>query len=205
MGSTGAGVLTMVTIGQDSLIVTSPGFTLTAIRTGNGLTFTDNESPGVAAGAFDVLTATQTVGTFDTGMLPFNLGGSWTMQAGPRGGAPTVTCTLTVSVAEIDGACQQLSPAGPWFSFTTRKTVAAGSSLGDFGGQWLNTWTWPGANGGTFPCTLDFTGNSISTCARGAADGQVTENPLAGITFTYDGANTASGAAQGWAEYFATR
>jgi len=60
-------------------------------------------------------------------------------------------------------------------------------------------------NGGTFPCALDFTGNSITTCAGGPMNGEVTGSPLAGITFTYDGANTLSGAAQGWAEYSATR
>jgi hypothetical protein len=81
----------------------------------------------------------------------------------------------------------------------------AASGFGDFGGTWNNTWTVPGTNGGTFPCTLDFTGNSITTCAGGQMNGEVTGSPLAGITFTYDGANTVSGAAQGWAEYSATR
>jgi hypothetical protein len=36
-------------------------------------------------------------------------------------------------------------------------------------------------------------------------NGQLQGSPLAGITFTYDGANTASGATQGWAEFSATR
>jgi hypothetical protein len=152
-----------------------------------------------------MLTATQTAGTFNAGIVPFDLGGSWTMQAGPKGGAPTLTCTLNVTAAEIDGACQQVSPAGPWFGFTTQKMSAAASSFGDFGGKWLNTWTNPGTGGGTFPCTLDFTGNSITTCAGGAVNGQISGSPLPGITFTYDGANTVSGAAQGWAEYSATR
>jgi hypothetical protein len=57
----------------------------------------------------------------------------------------------------------------------------------------------------TFPCTLTFMGNDITTCAGGAVGGEITGNPLSGITFTYDGANTLSGAAQGWAEYSATR
>jgi hypothetical protein len=199
MGSTG-GPITTVTIGQDSLHVTSPAFTLTATRTGNVLTFTDNQSPGVDGGNFAVLTATQTAGPFNGGILPFDLGGSWTMQAGPRGASPTLTCTLTVSATEIDGACQN------WFSFTSHKTSPAASSLGDFGGTWANTWTWQTPDGGVaFPCELDFTGNSIRTCDGGAVNGQVTGSPLAGITFTYDGANTVSGAAQGWAEYAATR
>jgi hypothetical protein len=198
------GVLTTVIIGQDSLGITSPEFTLTATRTGNVLAFTDNESPGPGGNAA-VLTATQTAGSFNTGIVPFDLGGSWTMQAGPKGGSPTVTCTLNVSATEIDGACQQVSPAGPWFSFTTQKMSPAASSFGDFGGKWTNTWTSPGTMGGTFPCTLDFTGSSITTCAGGPVNGQVTGSPLAGITFTYDGANAVSGAAQGWTEFSATR
>jgi hypothetical protein len=198
------GLLTMVTIGQDSLSVTSPSFTLTATRTGNVLAFTDNDPPGVP-GNTAVLTATQTAGTFNAGIVPFDLGGSWTMNAGPKGGSPTVTCTLSVSAAEIDGGCQQVSPAGPWFSFTTRKTAPAASSFGDFGGKWTNTWTTPGTGGGTFPCELDFIGNSITTCTGGAVNGQITGSPLAGITFTYDGANAVSGSAQGWAEFSATR
>jgi hypothetical protein len=204
LGMGSSGVHTTVTIGQDSLSVMSPSFTLTATRTGNVLAFTDNESPG-ASGNAAVLTTTQTAGTFNAGIVPFDLGGSWTMQAGPKGGSPTVTCTLTVSAAEIDGACQQTSPAGPWFSFTTQKMSPAASSFGDFGGKWTNTWTTPGMGGGTFPCTLDFTGNGITTCAGGAMNGQVSGSPLAGITFTYDGANTVSGSAQGWAEFSATR
>ncbi|MGO9837608.1 MAG: hypothetical protein ACLP1X_25750 [Polyangiaceae bacterium] len=198
----GAGVLTTVTIGQDSLSITSPSFTLTATRTGNVLAFTDNAPPNFPASAA-VLTATQTAANFNAGILPFDLGGSWTMQAGPKGGSATVTCTLTVSATEIDGACQNVSPAGPWFNFTTRKTSPTASSLGDFGGTWTNAWTWAGTMGGTYPCALEFTGNSITTCDGGATD--FNGSPLAGITFTYDGANTVSGAAQGWAEYSATR
>ncbi|HEY5243091.1 MAG TPA: hypothetical protein VIJ22_16540, partial [Polyangiaceae bacterium] len=108
-----------------------------------------------------------------------------------------------VAATEIDGACQQLAPVGPWFSFTTAKGSGAASSFGDLGGTWTNTWTVPGAGGGTFPCTLGFTGNSVTTCAASAMSGD--GSPLAGITFTYDGANTVSGAAQGWAEFSATR
>jgi hypothetical protein len=60
--------------------------------------------------------------------------------------------------------------------------------------------------GGTFPCTLDFTANGITTCPREGPDGAfITENPLAGILFTYDGANSVSGSTQGWAEFSATR
>jgi hypothetical protein len=202
----GGGVGTTVTIGQDSLGITSSSFTLTATRTGNTLAFTDNDSPGDPNGAA-VLTAMQTAGTFNGGIVPFDLSGSWTMEAGPKGGSPSVTCTLTVSASEIDGACQDLtlSPPGPWFSFTTQKTATAASSFGDFGGTWTNTWTWPGTSGGTYPCALDFMGNSITTCAGGAVGGEVHGSPLAGISFTYDGANTVSGSAQGWAEFSATR
>ena len=200
----GAGVLTTITLGPDSLSITSPSFTLDAIRTGNVLAFTDNDPPG-ASGNAAALTATQTAGAFNAGIVPFGLGGSWTMQAGPKGGGATVTCTLNVSATEIDGACQNVSPAGPWFGFTTKMTSPAASTFGDFGGKWINTWTWPGTGGGTFPCELDFTGNGITTCDGGAMNGQVQGSPLAGITFTYDGANTVSGAAQGWAEFSATR
>jgi hypothetical protein len=198
----GGSVPTTVTIGQDSLTVSSPSFTLTAVRTGSALAFTDTDSYSHAA---DVLTATQTAGTFNAGIVPFDLSGSWTMQGGAKGGSPTVTCTLNVTAGEVDGACQELSPPGSWFSFTTQKTSAAASSFGDFGGKWTNTWTWPGTGGGVFPCTLDFSGNTITTCAGGATDGEITGSPLAGIMFTYDGANTVSGAAQGWAEFSATR
>jgi hypothetical protein len=203
MAGGGGAVSTTLTIGQDSLSITSPDFTLTAVRTGNVLSFTDNDPPnGSNAGA---LTATQTAGTFSAGIVPFDLGGSWTMQAGPKGGSTTVTCTLKVTAMEIDGACQFLSPAAPWFSFTTAKTNAAASSFGDLGGTWTNTWTWPGMSGGMFPCALDFAGKSINTCSGGATNGQINGNPLAGIAFTYDGANTVSGSAQGWAEFSATR
>ena len=65
------------------------------------LAFTDNQTPGVTGGNFAVLTATQTAGAFNAGILPFDLGGSWTMQAGPKGGSATVTCTLNVSATEI--------------------------------------------------------------------------------------------------------
>jgi len=195
-------VVTTVTIGQDSLSITSPDFTLTANRTGRVLAFTDND-PGPTNAA--VLAATQTAGTFNAGIVPFDLGGSWTIEAGPTGAAASVTCTLDVSAAEIDGACQNVSPAGPWFTFTTQKMSPAASSLGDFGGQWTNTWAWAETDGGTFPCALDFTGNSITTCAGGASNGEVNGSPLAGITFSYDGANTVSGSAQGWAEFSATR
>jgi hypothetical protein len=160
-----------------------------------------------------LLTATQTAAAFNAGILPFDLGGSWTIQAGPKGGTTTVSCTLNVSATEIDGACQFLSPSTQgWFNFTTTKTSTEASALGDLGGKWLNTWTWspasgvPGMDGGTYPCDLDFNGNAIQTCAGAIVNNdQPTGNPLAGITFIYDGMNTVSGAAQGWAEYSATR
>jgi hypothetical protein len=204
---TGARGSTTVIIGRDSLSITS-GFTLSASRTANVMSFTDNQTPTDPSNAA-VLAATQTRGTFNAGIVPFDLSGSWTMEAGPKGGKATVSCTLTVTAAEIDGACQFVSPAGPpagpWFTFTTQKMNPAASSFGDLGGKWINTWIWPGMNGGTFPCTLDFAGKTITTCAGGALNGQVNGSPLAGITFTYDGANTVSGAAHGWAEFFATR
>jgi hypothetical protein len=197
-------VLSTVTLGQDSLTVTSPSFTLTASRTGSSLAFQDNENPSnVADNA--TLTGVQTAAAFDAGMVPFNLGGSWTMQVVPNGGTAIVTCTLQVSATEIDGACQLVSPPSAWFSFTTSKSNSVASSFGDFGGTWTNTWIWPGAMGGTYPCELNFSGASLTTCAGGAMNGQPQGSPLAGITFTYDGANTASGAAQGWAEFSATR
>jgi hypothetical protein len=82
---------------------------------------------------------------------------------------------------------------------------SAASSLGDFGGNWNNIWTWAGTAGGTYPCLLNFTGNDIATCDGGAMNGAVNGSPLAGITLTYDGMNTVSGLAQGWAEFSATR
>lgn len=199
-----AAVTTTVTLGQDSLSITSPDFTLTAVRTGNVLNFTDNDPPSDPSNAA-ALAATQTAGTFDAGIIPFDLGGSWSMQAGPKGGSPTVSCTLTVSASEIDGSCQNLGPTSPWFTFTTKKTSGASSSFGDFGGKWTNTWTWQASGGGTFPCELDFIGNDITTSFGGAVNGEITGSPLAGITFTYDGAHTISGSAQGWAEFSATR
>jgi hypothetical protein len=203
MGSTGS-LTTTVTIGQDSLMVNAAGFILTATRTGNALTFTDEQSLG-NPGNNVVLTAGQTAATFNAGILPFNLGGSWTMQIGPQGQSAVETCTLTVSATEIDGACHGVSGPLIDFSFTTAKMTSAGSSLGDFGGTWMNEWTFPGASGGTYPCLLTFTGNTVTTCPGGAMNGAIKGTPLPGITFTYDGANRASGAAQGWAEYSATR
>jgi hypothetical protein len=196
--------MTTVTIGQNSLAVMSPSFNLTATRTGNALGFTDEQTLGNPNN--DVtLTATQTAGPFQTGILPFDLGGSWTMQIVPAGQSTVMTCTLTVGAAEIDGSCQKVTTDGFDFSFTTKKMASSASSFGDFGGTWINTWTWPGTSGGSYPCTLVFTGNNITTCPGGATNGAVNGSPLTGITFTYDGTNTASGAAQGWAEYSATR
>lgn len=111
-----------------------------------------------------------------------------------------MTCTLAVSSTEIDGSCNKITD-GFTFSFTTTKMTSAASMLGDFGGTWMNTWTWPGMGGGTYPCQLEFTGNSITTCPLDPMSG----SPLTGITFTYDGASVASGVAAGWAEYSATR
>jgi hypothetical protein len=197
--------VTTVTIGQDSLNVTSPEFSLTATRAGNALTFTDYDNPSNPSNA-GVLTATQTPGAFNAGIVPFDLGGSWTMQAGTKGMSPFVTCTLDVSAGEIDGACRLVSPDGPWFHFTSQKMPGAAASIfGDFGGDWINTWTWDENDGGTFPCALHFAGSGITTCTGGAMNGRVVGSPLAGITFTYDGAHTLSGAAQGWAEFSATR
>jgi hypothetical protein len=203
MGNTGS-LPTTVTIGQDSLLVNAPDFNLTATRTGSGLTFTDEQTIG-NPGNNIVLTANQTAAPFNAGILPFDLGGSWTMQIGRPGKSADETCTLTVSSADIDGACHGVSGPLIDFSFTTKKMSSAASSLGDFGGTWTNTWTNPGASGGTSPCLLTFSGNSITTCPGGAVHGAVNGTPLAGITFTYDGANKASGSAQGWAEYSATR
>jgi hypothetical protein len=42
-GPAGTGIATTVTIGQDSLDIASPSFTLTATRTGNVLAFADNQ------------------------------------------------------------------------------------------------------------------------------------------------------------------
>jgi hypothetical protein len=202
MGSTGS-LTTTVTIGQNSLMVTSHDFILTATRTGNTLSFTDEQSVRDPSNNV-VLTATQNAATFNAGILPFDLGGNWTMQIGPPGQSAVETCTLTMSSTEIDGACSIVSGPLIDFSFSTSKMTSAASSLGDFGGTWMNTWTKPGASGGTYPCLLTFTGNTITTCAGGAAN-DVKGTPLSGITFTYDGADRVSGVAQGWAEYSATR
>jgi hypothetical protein len=194
------GLVTTVTIGQDSLTVMAAGFGLTAVRTGNSVAYTDQQNLTNTAQNI-VLTATQTGATFDTGILPFNLGGTWAMNI-VQGGTTVSTCTLSVSASEIDGACNKVTQ-GFDFSFTTTKMSSAASVLGDFGGKWMNNWTWPGASGGTYPCELDFIGNSITTCMPG--DASMNGNVLQDITFTYDGANTASGIAQHYAEYSATR
>lgn len=77
-----------ITVGQNSLAVASPGFTLMATRTGNALTFADDEEPG--NGGSDVaLTATQTAASFNAGILPFDLGGSWAMKIVPTGEPPS--------------------------------------------------------------------------------------------------------------------
>jgi hypothetical protein len=106
----------------------------------------------------------------------------------------------------VSGGCSGAGSAGPGGAdASSGSNAAGGSSFGDFGGQWTNSWTWSGQGGGTFPCALDFSGASITTCAGGAVDGEEQGSPLAGISFTYDGANTVSGSAQGWAEFSATR
>jgi hypothetical protein len=187
-------VSTTVVIGQDSLTVTSPDFTLTAVRTGSSEAYSVNPE-GI------VLTATQTAASFNAGIVPFNLGGTWAMQI-VQGSSMQATCTLSVSSAEIDGACTY-TQGGPFFSFTTKKTSSATSALGDFGGKWMNAWTWLYQGGGTYSCELDFLENGITTCS--GTNGGTSRHPLQGITFTYDGASIASGAAQGWAEYSAMR
>jgi hypothetical protein len=192
---TGRGaVSTTVVVGQDSLTVTSPGFTLTAVRTGS------SEAYSVSPEGI-VLTAMQTAASFDAGILPFNLGGTWSMQI-VQGTSIQATCTLSVSSAEIDGACTY-TQGGPFFSFTTKKMSSATSALGDFGGKWMNAWTWLYQGGGNYMCELDFLGKGITTCS--GTNGGTSGHSLQGITFTYDGASTASGAAQGWAEYSAMR
>jgi hypothetical protein len=205
VGDTSA-VPTTVTIGQDTLAVTAPSFTLNATHTGNALAFVDEADPG-GPSSNTTLTATQMPASFSAGILPFDLSGSWTMTIVPSGGTTVMTCTLTVSSTEIDGACEKVTDDGFDFSFTTTKMTSASSSLGDFGGTWLNTWIWPGADGGveSDPCMLEFTGNTITTCPGQVVDQDIQGSPITGITFAYDGANTVSGAAQGWAEYSATR
>ncbi|MGH7436494.1 MAG: hypothetical protein ACRENE_12545 [Polyangiaceae bacterium] len=191
---TNGGLATTVTIGQDSLSIASPEFTLTAVRTGSSVAYTD-----MAPGAI-VLTANQTAAAFDTGILPFNLGGTWAMQI-VQGGSNVGNCTLSVSATQIDGACTQ-TPGGPFFTFTSKKMSSAASVLGDFGGKWLNTFVDPKTGTG-YPCELDFVGNGITTCT--IQDASANANPLQGITFTYDGANLLSGVAGDWAEYSANR
>jgi hypothetical protein len=192
---------TTIVIGQDSLTVTSPGnFALTAVRAGNTLAFIDEQTPG-EPGNNVTLTAMQTAASFDAGILPFDLGGTWSMQIVPAGQTTVMTCTLSVSAGEIDGACRHVTDDGFDFSFTTKKMSSAASSFGDFGGTWLNTWTWPGDAGGSYPCAITFSGNDITTCAGVIEQG----SQVTGISFTYDGADTTSGTVQGWGEYSATR
>jgi hypothetical protein len=183
---------------------TPPPSRASGSRCPRALTFTDEQSPGQPNDNV-ALTATQTAATFDAGVIPFDLGGTWVMQIVPAGQSVVMACTLTVSPTEIDGACHMVTSDGFDFSFTTAKTASAASSFGDFGGTWTNTWVTPGTGGGTYPCELHFTGNSITTCTGGATNGEINGSPLAGISFTYDGASTASGVAQGWAEFSATR
>ena len=52
---------------------------------------------------------------------------------------------------------------------------------------------------------LTFEGDTITTCAGTVMNGEITGSPITGISFTYDGANQVSGAAQGWSEYSAVR
>ena len=192
-----AGIVSTVVVGEDSLTITSPGFNLTASRASNVLTFVDNQGGGDSS----TLTGTQTSGAFNSGIVPFDLGGAWAILAGATGSSSPGSCSLSVTSGEIDGSCDG------WFSFTSSLNATAqptASSFGDFGGSWNNSWTWD-PDGGPYPCQLQFGGNDINTCDGGAANGEVTENPLAGITFTWDGANTISGSAQGWAEFSATR
>jgi hypothetical protein len=186
-----------VVIGQDAISITAPGFTLTASRSGNVLTFTE---PGST-----VLTGTETAAAFTAGIVPFTLGGSWAIQGGPSGGSSTVGCTLQMGGSEIDATCNNLNPTSAWFTFTTAKGADAASSFGDFGGAWTNTWIWGAPDGGGISCGLDFAGNDVTSCDGGMASGDGSGTPISGITFTYDGANTISGSAQGWAEFSATR
>lgn len=175
----------VVTIGTDQLTVTAPDFTWTLVRSGNVL-----QGQDVSGNTIDV-NSTQSAGAFNSGIIPFNLGGTWSIQGGNAGVNPTTTCSLQVSAGQINASC-----AGDFdFEFTTTSLQAGSSSFGDFGGTWNNVWTWT-PDAGTYTCGLDFAGSSISTCDGG---GHILED----ITFQLNG-TMASGNAQG-TEFSATR
>ena len=188
----------VVVIGKNQLTVTTPQWSFTGTKTASTLNFTSNsgngDTPGVAA-------ATQTSASFNAGLIPFDLGGTWTIQGGNQGGSTSFECTATVSSSEIDGSCNNVDTSGAQTLFwtgTTSKSSSASSDFGDFGGTWLNSST--SFNNGTADapeqCQLEFGGSSISSCLTGGSF-------LQGITFAYDG-NSISGAVAGSAEFSAT-
>lgn len=195
----GSPVHSTVVVDQDSLTIHSPDFEFTGTRAGDALDFVDS------AGGPGVFDGTRTTGSLDLGIIPIAIGGSWTFQGGVQGDAPSVRCTMQLGAHEIDASCDTLGPTDPWFSFTSSRDAGEDSSFGDLGGTWHNVWV-NGAKGSkSYPCDLHVSGNDVDTCAGGAVNGAVDGSPLAGITFTYDGADTISGSAHGWAEFSAKR
>ncbi|HTQ07407.1 MAG TPA: hypothetical protein VMI54_26305 [Polyangiaceae bacterium] len=194
-------VMTTVVLGQDSLAITSPDFNLTATRSGDTVTYTDEQTVNIPADDV-LLTAKQSAGSFNAGIVPFDLGGSWMITIAPASGGSVMTCTLSVGASEIDGSCRKVTDDGFDFDFTTAKQTSAVSSFGDLGGTWLHTWT---QNGSANTCALDFGDASIKTCPGTLAGGGSSATPVSGITFDFDGADTVSGTLQGWAEFSATR
>jgi hypothetical protein len=181
----------VVSVGQDQITITSSGFNFTMSRSSNVL-----EGSDVTGNTIDV-NSTQSAAAFDTGIIPFNLGGSWSIQGGMAGNNANVVCSLQMAANQITATCSDSADSqDPFnFTFTQTPTQQQASSFGALGGTWSNTWTW-GQDAGTYECALDFSGQSISTCDAG---GHILED----ITFQLNG-DTASGNAQG-TEFTATR
>jgi hypothetical protein len=182
----------VVSVGQDQLTLTSAGFNFSLVRSGNVLQGAD-----VTSGNTIDTNSTQSAAAFDTGIIPFNLGGTWSIQGGAAGSNPNVVCSLQMTANQTTATCSDSDDNQDPFNFTFTQTLGQqqASSFGALGGSWSNTWTWE-PDAGTYDCVLDFAGQGITTCNGG---GHILEN----ITFQLNG-DTASGNAQG-TEFTATR
>jgi len=174
----------VVVVGTDALNVNGNGFSFSVLRSSNELLFTDT------SGSTINVTATQTESSFNGGIVPFNMGGSWSIT----GGSPADNCTAQIAGQQLTSSCGN---ASPYQDMTLTKTSSEASVYGDFGGTWAWTWNF---QPGTTTCALEFKDSGITQIC--SSDGGSALNGA--TTFQFNG-NTVSGTAPSGVEFSATR
>jgi hypothetical protein len=179
----------VVAIGTNSLSITdtsstsssAPGFIIIPNGSALDITLGSGTSAQNAIG-------TRNAADFAGGIIPFDLGGAWSIQ----GGATPVLCNGHVGQAEIDNSCSGGGGGSPSGAFTVTRNSTESSDYGDLGGAW----TFQDPGGGL--CTMEFKGaTATSICSgAGAMNGS--------FTVQFNG-NTVSGTAPGNVEFIATR